>query len=525
MKINLNKFLLASIGILTLSTVPMNAEAADFSWGKAEKNDNITKIPVILKVEEGESIAQAKFGCEVNSTEATCTIEVNKTANVYGNEADTSTTFTYPLGEDTSNPIFPVGETTLANVVITNGSSARLTNLQVKLINASIGSDSKEDKTILTEVGPKKEEKPASNDARFSNIKFSQGTMYPAFNADITEYTVYNIADTINSVRITPTCNEGECDFDINGGKSVSGYTVTLNQGENTVNVVCTSEDETTELTYTFKVIRGETSFNSPKLKSLSFGDYTLSPAFSEDVREYTLTVPNQITSLSDIIKYESLDKQAKVSTTGLDNFIIGENTLTITVDNQSGEETYTYTITVKRMNEQDIEVIKYIDNIVTFKDSDGIENTMEIEKFKTEYPDEYEKIIDGTYKFDENGNLKTEEIIEDEKESVEDKEEKKDSKTWLIILLIVVGILIIGISGFFIFKKKKPKKIEEESNNEEIKTPSKDDEELDETGIEEEAIGNDFAKDMDTTVDIDEALSDLMSTKQYEFGENKKQD
>ena len=33
-----------------------------------------------------------------------------------------------------------------------------------------------------------------------------------------------------------------------------------------------------------------------------------------------------------------------------------------------------------------------------------------------------------------------------------------------------------------------------------------------------EEELGSDFSDDADKTVDVDEALSDLMNTKQYEF-------
>ena len=41
---------------------------------------------------------------------------------------------------------------------------------------------------------------------------------------------------------------------------------------------------------------------------------------------------------------------------------------------------------------------------------------------------------------------------------------------------------------------------------------------EIDETGIEEAILGEKFSNTLEGTVDIDEALSDLMSTKQYDF-------
>ena len=52
----------------------------------------------------------------------------------------------------------------------------------------------------------------------------------------------------------------------------------------------------------------------------------------------------------------------------------------------------------------------------------------------------------------------------------------------------------------------------ENEESNDEI---------VDETNIEEEIIGENFSKDKDATIDIDEALNDLMNTKQYELNKD----
>ena len=43
-------------------------------------------------------------------------------------------------------------------------------------------------------------------------------------------------------------------------------------------------------------------------------------------------------------------------------------------------------------------------------------------------------------------------------------------------------------------------------------------DTEINEEGIEEDIIGEEFSKDKDATIDIDEALNDLMNTKQYDL-------
>lgn len=74
--------------------------------------------------------------------------------------------------------------------------------------------------------------------------------------------------------------------------------------------------------------------------------------------------------------------------------------------------------------------------------------------------------------------------------------------------------------------KTKLPKKIEEvnakDSELEENKeNEESNDEIVDETNIEEEIIGENFSKDKDATIDIDEALNDLMNTKQYELNKD----
>lgn len=531
---SVKKALIITIGVLLFGTMPRDVHAADFSFGTATKNENITKIPVVLEVSEGDVVKTAKIGCRTGHTDVTCEINVPNTSGFTGQKDTTgAVAFSY-VGTDPNVLSAPANNYTIAELVLTNTSSTKITNMQVELKNANIEGVVKT-LTVNTDVGAKAAPKVLSSDATLKSIKFSQGTMSPEFNPNHFEYTIYNIADTINSVRVTPTCNTTGCDFRLSGGKSISGMTVTLNQGENTISVEATSENGKNSQTYTFKVYRGETSYNSAKLSSLSFGDYTLTPSFDKDTKEYTMTVPNNVNSLVNIIKYDAEDKNAKVDVKGLDNLVVGTNTIKITVDNASGDETVTYTITVNRMSDENIEVIMYINNTVTFKDADGIQTELALEAFKEQYPKEYEKIMNGTYKFDEEGKI----ILEDTTQQEEDKNEEKKAgnKTWLIVLLVVIGLIIIGISGFFIFKKKpskndKKKKEDNDKNKTEDTDKDTEDkktnenseeeqEEIDEEGVEENIIGEKFNKNMDETVDIDEALSDLMSTKQYDFSKD----
>ncbi len=494
------KGILFLMGILVLS-LPNGVKAAEFEFGSTTKQDNVTKIPVSLKVEEGEEITTVKLGCQTENTEVKCSVEPTPSSGF----TSASNMFTYTMGGN-----IPIGSHLFANLVITNDTTTRFSNLRVELKDSSI-QGAAQTKYTNTVVGPKVEV-VQSTDATLKSVKISQGMMQPEFKNTTYEYTVYNIPDTINSIRFTPTCNGGDntCDFSISGGKSVSGTTVTLNQGENKISIEVVANAGNKQ-TYTFTVYRGETSFNSAKLASLDFGDYTLTPAFSSDTKEYTLTVPNTITNVTDVLKYTLQDTKAKATVSGADNFTVGTNTLTIKVDNANGDETITYKVTITRLSEENIEVLKYINDEVTFKDADGSQMTLKMDVFKTTYPTIYSKIVNNEFKFDAEGNIITEET---KKEEEPKKEEKKEDKTWLIILLVVLGLAIIGGSGFLIFRKKKPK--EEKNNTKEKEIESAEEEAK--TEMTEEELGSDFSEDADKTVDVDEALSDLMNTKQYEF-------
>ncbi len=85
---------------------------------------------------------------------------------------------------------------------------------------------------------------------------------------------------------------------------------------------------------------------NNKDLKSLSVGnDLELTPAFSVDVTEYTLTVGDDITSLD--IEAVADDENAEVEITGNDNLLMGENTVEIKVTAEDGTvRTYTINVT-----------------------------------------------------------------------------------------------------------------------------------------------------------------------------------
>lgn len=503
----MKKILITSITGLMVGIVPFTANAAEIKTGTAVSSQGVSKVPLTISVSDDETpFESVSLGCEASDSDVSCSFEAATGVVAQGNASKTI----FTSGEG-----FKSGETVIGNLILTNNvTSQKNISYLLKGLNVTVPAS----KTIT--ISAKQEERVLNADPNLKSIKVSSYTLNPEFNPEVYEYTIYGIPDTVNSVRIETECRASGCSVDdISGGKSVNLKTVTLNQGENTVKVTVSSEDDKNKVTYTLTIIRGDTGYNSSKLKDLSFGDYTLTPAFSKDTKEYTLTVPNSVNSLINVIKYTAEDDKAKISTDGLDNFVVGDNKLTITVDNQTGSETMTYTVTVKRMSNEEIDITKYINDEVTFRDSEGIQTTLSVNEFKTQYPEEWKKIEDGTYKFDENGEIQIEEKENNDEEEKAPK--KKKSNVILIVILIVLGLAIIGGSGFLIFHKKKPSKNKDSKKEETLDTEEKNqktDEEIDETGVEENAIKEEKKINKDETMDIDEALSDLMSTKTYDF-------
>jgi len=542
---NYKKLFILLAGVILFGCTNVYAYDLEFDKAEAAVNNSVT-IPVIIKTPEAVPMTIPITSCETSQENTTCSIENG--IGQYNKEAKTI------IGQ------FNEGSVVL-KVKITNNNEVRLTGVTATLKygeNKSITSKGQ----IIPEIV---KEKPKSQNAKLKSVTIQNAkpSMTPAFSQDQTEYTIYNVSDTLKSIVFDYECAEGSCNVDIEGPASVDGTKVELNVGENVVKLKSTAEDGVHSATYTFKVFKGETTFNSAKLKSIVIGDYELSPKFDKNTKEYTATVPYSLVTLATTLSYETEDPSAKAEVKGHDNLVVGENEVTIKVKNADESEEITYTIKVTRLDDQNIIIKAYKDGKITYIDSTNEKKTLDEAEFEKQYPDEYKKIKDNEYKFDEEGNIITEENKTEDTNNSTD--EKKKSKTWIIVLLIVVGIIIIGVSGFFIFKKPSDKKKKKEDKNNKNgndklhdESEDKDNEttnensEKNEDKTEEDLLNladqdeNNFKiksnpdaeiaydvereiesveqtakrRNLDDTIDIDEALSDLMSTRQYNFQE-----
>lgn len=90
-------------------------------------------------------------------------------------------------------------------------------------------------------------------------------------------------------------------------------------------------EKDTQEVTVTEK----PTSDKMAELKNILVAEGSLTPEFNKSITAYTITVPNEVTSLSISALAESADTEITIK--GNEELIVGENLITITAQNGNG--------------------------------------------------------------------------------------------------------------------------------------------------------------------------------------------
>ena len=159
---------------------------------------------------------------------------------------------------------------------------------------------------------------------------------------------------------------------------------------------------------------------NDNTLSSLTIGGVSVPIDGLTDF--YTITVPNDVTSVD--LSYVLSDVSASVtSIVAPEELAIGENTVTITVVAENGEER-TYTITVVREGEEEEEETEVV-NAVSYED---------------------------TTTYEEDNTNKEEITTGDDIEEKEETETKDESKLSRVIIIILILLAIAGLI-YLIFK------------------------------------------------------------------------
>ena len=182
---------------------------------------------------------------------------------------------------------------------------------------------------------------PKSTDATLSALSITGQTISPTFTSTNETYSL-TVPYSVSSVTVNATKNDSKASLTGTGSKNLS-------VGNNPLKVVVTAEDGVTKKTYTINVTREAAPVLSTDatLSNLEVSGYTISPAFTSANETYTLTVPNDATSVT--VLPTKNDSKASYVITGNTGLSVGSNAVKVVVTAEDGVTKKTYTINVTR--------------------------------------------------------------------------------------------------------------------------------------------------------------------------------
>ncbi|MCU6794338.1 cadherin-like beta sandwich domain-containing protein [Paenibacillus sp. WQ 127069] len=199
------------------------------------------------------------------------------------------------------------------------------------------------------------ESQALSTNANLSNLTLSQGSLSPPFAAGTISYTSA-VAHAVSSIEVTAIIADSNATVKLNGSAAASGSAVTipLNIGSNTITILVTAQDGTTQKTYTVTVNRAASS--NADLSNLIVDQGTLTPVFESGTISYTNDVAHPVSSLNVTPIIADSTATLKVNGTAATSgspvnlpITVGSNTITIVVTAQDGTTQKIYTVLVNR--------------------------------------------------------------------------------------------------------------------------------------------------------------------------------
>lgn len=437
--------------------INVNAASLEITGVSTLKTDENGKYEIKLKDVGSDEFTQVEFEVAYDSSlikfEGNESSDYSTTPNYSGNKAFIVSANNYKDGV--------IGAFNITNLSGENATTSFvIKNIKFKKGDVEVGTAADYSKTLTLRQGvTTTTSRPKNTSASVTSLSFKNATMKPAFNQSIHEYKLYT-KDTIRQVTLFYTTLEtgvtlkSECTV----GCTVSSQSDTIIQtiqGKNEVIFKFTSEDEKNTEEYKFIIYRGETTDGSNKLAGLNIKDYNINEQFDENTLDYTASVPYEVENLE--INATSADENAKVEIKGNNNLKVGENVITITVTPTDEEnEIKIYNITVIR------------------------------EEYVSEEPTS--EFVPGAIDKKDNSNI------------------------ILIILIVLVSLTIIGVAAYLIFfNKKKNKKDKLDKNIDQVDDKTDELEEL--PKVKETSIIDSAFEEKEPT-SVEDALDDLMKTK-----------
>ena len=220
------------------------------------------------------------------------------------------------------------------------------------IVTAADGSTTRTYEIRVTRLGS-----AGDADATLADLSLSDVTLSPSFSSGHETYTAtVGNSDADTDVTAAVNVTGATTEIELNGGSTgVSGTTVTLDEGLNTITVEVTATDTTTKKTYTVKVTKLAAS-DDADLSSLSLSGMSLDQSFKASRIIYTATVNDpdddgMTTTVTATASHSEADLEYSLDgTVDKDNSIDltqGANTVKVKVTAENGTTTKTYTISV----------------------------------------------------------------------------------------------------------------------------------------------------------------------------------
>lgn len=170
---------------------------------------------------------------------------------------------------------------------------------------------------------------------------------------DNNSYSFQCTAGSSGSVTISASGTLGDYDTGEDTNRSATPKSVSIVQPSSGNGSSSSGGTTTKKPTTTTKPTekKEEKKSTDSTLSSLSIAEGAITPEFSKDVKEYAITVPNEVTKLN--ITATPTDSKATVSVTEYEELKEGENTITISITAEDGTTKTDYVIKATRQKKE----------------------------------------------------------------------------------------------------------------------------------------------------------------------------
>lgn len=170
---------------------------------------------------------------------------------------------------------------------------------------------------------------------------------------DNNSYSFQCTAGSSGSVTISASGTLGDYDTGEDTNRSATPKSVSIVQPSSGNGSSSSGGTTTKKPTTTTKPTetKEEKKSTDSTLSSLSIAEGAITPEFNKDVKEYAITVPNEVTKLN--ITATPTDSKASVSVTEYEELKEGENTITISVTAEDGTKKTDYVIKATRQKKE----------------------------------------------------------------------------------------------------------------------------------------------------------------------------